>query len=496
MNTVFKIIPLLTALFAFSCNDPMPKVKLYAPPGDLSGIDGLSKSPYFNVLVEDSTAFVYYGKDDSTAAAYNGKGVSFLNFEMSYGPVSLDIITHESIDSFQVLKSPGKVEQQGQSQLHITVNEPVKFLVSVFLEEVGQQDFFISAEMPDWKKPKESAKGVLYLKPGTHQFGEAWNPFVDGIHTLYLEGGAVVEATINVPAAKEVNILGRGIFAQAFAKNAERKVGDQKSWFASGMGISLTNVEKVKVDGIAIINSPACQLAINNANEVIMKNVKLCGFGEENNDGLHLYSRNVIAEDLFICSSNDRITLNGAYDNQKKLQSNEPLQNRLISTIAENIQIRNAVFYGIKNGGDIIISRNANADVRSVFVESVTSLKETKDGFVSAQQAGEGNVFDVIVVDSKIHHNHLVDIQILDPVKSGIKGAKIRSIYLDDIVVESTKNKIGSRLAGASTNRLVEDVIFTNITTPEGMVNDFADMNISTNGFVKDVQVQVIERDD
>lgn len=493
IRSILKTFPFLAFFMLVSCNEPMPKTKLYAAPGDLSGITGVSESPYFGALIEGERAFVYYGKDDSADVAYRGKGVSFLNFEMSYGPVLMDVTTQEEIDSFRVQPNPGKFEMTGQKQINISVKEPTKFIVTVFSKENGQQNLIISAEMPDWKKPKEDAKGVLYLKPGVHKFGEGWNPFTNGVHTLYLEGGAVVEATLNVTGAKTVNIIGRGIFTQAFAKNPTRKEGEQRAWMGSGMGISITDVKNVRVDGIAILNSPSCQLAINNADEVIMKNVKLCGFGEANNDGLHLFSRNVIAEDLFICSSNDRIVLNGVYDNQKELQQNEPLDNRLTSTIVENIQIRDAVLYGIKAGGDIMISRNANADIRSVFVEDMISLAETENGFVAALHDGEASIYDVIVVNSKVHHRNLLDVQILDNEKT---SSKIRSMYLDDIIVESTKKNIGIQMAGASKERFITDVIFTNITATDGLITNIGEMNLEKNAFVKEIKVKVVERDE
>lgn len=484
-----KYLPFLALVFIISCNEPMPKVTLYPAPEGLALVNGLTESPFFKVLVEDKKAFVYYGKDDSANVAYEGKGISFMSFEMSYGPVLMDVLSIEDIDSFQIRPSPGKYEELGKRQLRVIVDEPSKFLITLYLKEGGRQDLILSAEMPDWKKPKPDDKGVLYLKPGVHQFGEAWSPFVDGIHTLYLEGGAVVEATLNIRNNNKVSILGRGIFSQNFANKPENKL-------EKGRGISITDVKKVRVEGITVINSPACQLAINNAEEVILKNIKLCGFGSRNNDGLHLYSRNVIAEDLFICSSNDRICLNGIYDTQRDLQAGESLEKRLTSTIVENIQIRNAVLYGIKNGADLMLSRNANADIRTVLVENISSLADTENGFVSSIQKGSGNIYDVVVVDSKLHHGHLLDMQILDSPNGEQNKGEIRSVYLDNISVALAKNEIGIRLSGASIKNQIMDVIFTNISTNNGMVNAFEEMSIDTNAYVSDIKVQVVERDE
>ena len=55
-----------------------------------------------------------------------------------------------------------------------------------------EHSFIISAEKPETNIPSKEDKGVLFLEPGVHQYGQAWDPFVNGIHTVYVKGGAVL----------------------------------------------------------------------------------------------------------------------------------------------------------------------------------------------------------------------------------------------------------------------------------------------------------------
>lgn len=485
--------PLFLVVAAFvwgnSCNGPMPKTTVYASPGDLTNVEGLQECPFFNAFVDDQKAFVYYSKNALADSAYNGRGVSYLNFEMSYGPVMFDVVSNEAIDSFSIKPFEGEFEKVDSHKIHVVIEEPTKFLITLFLAESGMQDFIVSAEMPDWKKPKKDARGVLYLSPGVHKMGANWNPFKEGIHTLYLEGGAVLEATLNTLGTREVTILGRGIVSQAFAKNGKK---EQPSWSAVNQGISITDCKKVKIDGVAVMGSPGCQLGIYNADEVLLKNIKLCGFGAGTNDGLHLFSRNVIADDLWIVASGDRITLNGKYDAQQSLAADEPIETRLTSCIAENIQIRNVVSYGVKSGADLMLSRNADANIRTVLVENIASLTPTDFGFLSALHSGDADIFDVVIIDSKLYHGNLVNVEILPGEESG----KIRSLYLDDISLTGDFKAIGKRIQGYSNQRNIEDVIFTNVSLNGENIPTFHQMNITNNSFVKDIKVKVELRDE
>lgn len=490
-NSFWGLLFLVLTLHV-GCNEPMPKTVVYPSPGNLAQIEGLSESDFFKVKVEADSAFVYYGKDEAPDTAYDGKGISFLSFEMSYGPVNLEVSTTEPIDSFSVTPFNGSTNLTNSTHLHVSFNEPDKLLLTVFLKKSGKQQLVLSAEMPDWKKPKVDERGVLYLKPGIHQKGENWDPFTEQIHTLYLEGGAVLQTTLNVKGGKSAHIKGRGIVTQAFAKHASRKDDDAEPWFARCQGIAITNTKKVKIEGITVMNSPGCQLAVNNADELLMNNVKLCGFGEQDNDGLHLFSRNVIAEDLLVISSGDRITLNGLYDNQTSQSEGDKTANKLTGCIAENIQIRDFKAYGVKNGADIMLSKNANHDLRTVLIENVASLAPTSGGFIAANHHGKGGIFDVVIVNSKVYHSQLINVQI----KKGVGQGKLRSLYLDNIDIDAQTSQIGSAIHGFSPERNVTDVIFTNLSAQGNFVKEFTQMGIKTNPFVSDIQVKVEIRDE
>lgn len=484
------IVLLAVGFILQSCNPPMAKTVVYDSPGDLSQVEGLSESPFFSATIDGKPAFVYYGKEDVNNRFYEGRGVSYLNFEMSAGPVNFEVLSSLPIDSFSILPFEGTVQRSGEKGLTISIDEPTKFLISTFSEKKERHDFIVSAETPDWKKPEKGDKGVLYLEAGIHHFGEAWNPFTNDIHTLYLEGGAVVEATLKIVDADKVSILGRGIFAQAFSKHGKRRIPAGEAWFADCMGIYINKVKKVKVEGIAVLNSPSYQLEVNNANEFYMNNVKLCGFGESNNDGLHVYSRNATVENSFICSNDDRICLNGLFDNEKVLVENEPIENRMSSCIVENVVLKDLVTWGCKNGADIMFTWNAAKDTRTVFVDNIMSLAPTNKAFISAMHGGSGLISDVVIANCHLYHGNLLDLRVNNASCWGKGGGNISSIVIDNVSMDADPQNVGKQMLGFSTQSTISNVILSNLSANGKPIESLDQTGIVLNEFVKGIGVK------
>jgi hypothetical protein len=284
-------------------NGSVDNVRIYPGPGCLEAVHGLEESKDFDLLVEGKNAFVYRGWEIHDPFEWYGdagvmvdspayRGVSFCSFETT-GPCTFQITTRAPMKSWDLKPVVGKVKAVDAKTLEVTIEGPQKFFLTAKLEGEEKADFFIiSAERPMDYQVDRKDPSVLYLEKGVHHFGQAWDPFVNGIQTVYLEPGAVVEATIRSRGKRNISILGRGVFAQSFVRHAEEvEHRQEQEWDADWMGVCITDSQNVVMEGVWIANSPSYQCEFSNCHNVVATNLKLTGFGEHNNDGFHLYGK-------------------------------------------------------------------------------------------------------------------------------------------------------------------------------------------------------------
>lgn len=471
-------------------------ITVYPPVTGLEKIRGLDISDVFNISVLGQEGFVYKTweirdenehKKQKNSISY--QGVSFFNFEMD-APTSITIASFKNAENWKVLpKLADEAINISKNTITLDLKEAQKLVISAVIE--GKEEFFIlSAELPETNIPDKNDTTVLYLEPGVHRYGQAWDPFVNGIQTLYISPGAVLEATIKSKNKEGVKILGRGIISQSFTTHSEES-SQEEEWDADWLGVVFIDSKDIEIDGVTIMSSPSYQLEVSNCTDVVINNVKLCGFGEHNNDGIHTYSKNVLINDSFIASNDDRICITGLYDAEEG--SDELLwdgSNKLKGVPASNIHIKNVTFWGLdNNGGDIMLTWNGADYAKDILIENTISLTATNKAFIAARHGGSADINNLTIKNAKLYHGNLFDIEIGESRYQGAGGGKIRNMILENIDIEAPLKDIGKQLIGQSEDSGIDGIRLKNIRGNDGILKDIDQIQLSKNEFVTDITV-------
>jgi Glycosyl hydrolases family 28 len=477
--------------------DSIGDVMLHPSVKNLEKIKGLTESTIFDLTVNGQNAFVYHSREImdqyehiKQLKSISYQGVSYVNFSMSK-KVKLQINSlNGKASNWKILPKRADVKvDETTNSIIFTLNKPEKFVISAVIGGL-EQSIIISAEKPETNIPSKTDKGVLYLGPGIHQYGQAWDPFVNGIHTVYVAGGAILEATIKSNKKNNVKILGRGILSQSFVTHAEESSPNEKAreqeWDADWLGVVFTDSQNIEIDGITIMNSPSYQLEVANCKSVKINNVKLCGFGEHNNDGIHTYGNNVLVEDSFIASNDDRVCITGLFD---KENGTDNLQwdgsNELTGVSVSNITLRNMVFWGLdNNGADIMLTWNGSGNAKNILVENAVSLTGTNKAFIAARHGGSADIHDLIFRNIILYHPNLFDVEIGESNYQGAGGGKLRNLLLENFTIHANFRDIGKQLKGESKASNIEGIIFKNIITNDGVLTDLNQIKLISNEFV------------
>lgn len=466
------------------------------------GVDGLEKvkgfeeSKIFDLKINDKDAFVYRSfeildehEHVKQLRSISYQGVSYVNFSMEK-EVNLEVTTNDKVDKWTILPNNNIKTETTENSLKFSLSEPQKFVISAVIED-KEQFFIISAEVPETKIPSKDDKSVLFLEPGVHQYGQAWDPFVDGVKTLYVSGGAVLEATIKSKNKDGVKILGRGVLSQSFTTHAEESSKEQE-WDSDWLGIVFIDSKDIEIDGIAVMSSPSYQLEFANSEDAIVNNVKLCGFGEHNNDGIHTYGRNILVQNSFVASNDDRICVTGLFDKENGTSDdiNWDGSNELTGTPVSNIIIKDMVFWGLdNNGGDIMLTWNGSDYAKDVTIENVISLTSTNKAFIAARHGGSADIHDLKIKNIKLYHGNLFDVEIGGKMYQGAGGGKLRNISLENVYLDSDFAHLGKQLMGQNKESNIDNITFKNISTNEGVITSIDQLNIKANEFVTGLEV-------
>lgn len=498
---LFATLSLLGISTFTACGKSESEVTIYPAPGDLSGVQGLEESGVFDLSVSGKDAFVYRGWEIRDEFEWYGdagvmvdspsyNGVSFCAFETT-GKCEIRITTTEVIEHWDLKPTVEGAKKLDDHTIVATIDGPQKLFLSVDLEGNEEHDYFIiSAESAMDYKVSKKDPSVLYLKKGVHHFGQAWDPFVEGVKTVYLEPGAVVEATIRSKGKQNISILGRGVFAQSFVRHAEEVENRQEQeWDADWTGICLTDSQNIVMEGVWIANSPGYQCEFSNCVNVLTRNVKLTGFGEHNNDGYHLYGKNITVEDGFVAGNDDRICVTGLYDADNgdgNLEWDGVIQ--LIGVPAENITIRNMVFAGLhNNGGDIMLTWNGADYCRNVIIEDCKSLFATNKGFLASKHGGSA-IFDQILIQNiHLYHPVLVSLEVADGRYMGAGGGAIHNFTLKDITIDAEPSEVGLFMNGQNETSDISGFHFINLKANGKKITDLSQTAIEINEFVSDI---------
>lgn len=467
------------------CHSQSPKLYISPNPGDLSAIEGLKESELFGMSVNGQDLFVYHGfQMEYNNYGFGKKGGSFVNFASEPGWLNLEITTSEKIDNYTIMPFV-EHEKVNETTIRVRTDKPQKFLVTADLEKSGENWFIVSVEEPETNIPDKNDPSVLFIEAGVHQFGRAWRPYVNGIKTVYLAPGAVVQATMHTVGQDGLTLTGRGLFAQALWDNGKEVSPLKTEWMGDMMGIYFRECNDLSIDGISVINCPSYQIELADCENVVVDNVKLLGFGKGNNDGIHLYGRNIELKNSFLAGSDDRICITGLFDREKfEVTKQEELQPRLEDTDVYNLRISNIIFWGQKNGADIMLTWNGGKTCRDVIIENVHSLGFTNKGFVGSKHGGSVIIEDVTIRNAHLNHHRLIDIEVTAAGSWGQGGGSVRNILLENITIDAEPGQVSNKIIGHSPKSNVDHITFKNVTANGVKLTNIEQTSIETNEFV------------
>jgi hypothetical protein len=481
-EVVFRYVPLLLVAKAAA-------VEIHPEPGDLSAVVGLQRSELFQVEVGSRSSFVYHGAEpEFNKYGFARKGGHFTSFGIAYGASAvIEVVTKLPIERFQVLPLVVSHDRVDAHRLRLEIRGPTRFLLTVWMG--GEEQWLVvSADEPETLIPDKHDPEVLFLGPGVHHRPRAWDPFVEGIRTVYLAPGAVLEATIRSVGKDGITLRGRGILAQAKWKNGKLESPLAAEWMAGYMGMHFRDCSNVSIEGIAVINCPSYQLELADCEQVHVRNVKLLGFGEGNNDGMHLYGRHIRVEDSWIAGSDDRICLTGLFDREKfEVTSADQLQARLEDTDVHNLHIRNVIFWGHKNGGDIMITWNGGKTCTDILIEDCKSLGLTNKGFLSAKHGGSVVAENIVIRNVELFHPRLVSIEVKEASCWGAGGGAIRNVLVEHVKIHADPSQVDLQILGHDETSDVSGITFRNIRANGVRLRSIEETSIRTNAFVKGV---------
>ena len=182
---------------------------------------------------------------------------------------------------------------------------------------------------------------VKYFDPGIHEAGEITLGSGD---VLFIDTGAIVYGTVKMSGCSDVVITGNGILDTSHQEK--------------GAAIHFDNCSDISISGILIISSKGGWMVVpSNCTDVRIKDVKILGFGA-NNDGIDLVSDSDVRIDhCFIRSTDDCIALKTG-------------KNRGSSGIC----ITDCTFYGFASSDGVIVGYEARSPIDSVLVRDCDVL--------------------------------------------------------------------------------------------------------------------------
>jgi hypothetical protein len=150
--------------------------------------------------------------------------------------------------------------------------------------------------------PGKNDPGVIYFGPGIHR-PESGVVELKSNQTLYLAGGAILEANVHAQDAENVAIRGRGVLS-----------GNRWEWRKGpGWSIGLRNCRNVTIEGIVVRGAPHWTIVPSGCDHVTIANVKICNVRVQmNDDGINpCNSRRVAIRNCFVRTVDDCIALKG-----------------------------------------------------------------------------------------------------------------------------------------------------------------------------------------
>lgn len=296
---------------------------------------------------------------------------------------------------------------------------------------------------PETYRPDPKDTSVIYFAPGFHKVKDDVLNLTDG-KTLYLAGGAVLNASIKCVNAKNTRICGRGIVYKPVD------------------GVAVNYSDKVQIENIIFINPQHYTVSSGQSKNVTVRNIR--SFSCRGwSDGIDLFSNdNVMIEGVFMRNSDDCIAI---YAHRWDFYGN-----------CTNVTVRNSTLWA-DVAHPILIGTHGNPEpgkeetIENISFNNIDILNHDEpqldyQGCMSIN-VSDGNLaknirFENIRVED-FEQGQLVNMRVAYNKKyAKAPGRGIENIYFKDITYTGNNANI-SIIQGYDDTRMIKDVTFENL---------------------------------
>lgn len=448
---IFRIATILAASFFIFQNTTAEIVTYPTPPG-------LVTSPDFTVTADNQPVWVerigskLASFDYALYGTREMEDLNVVNFSCS-GPVTIVIKANSNIEKFTIRpKSRNIVSRTNGSELTLEINGPQKLYIEI--NELPHLAIF--ANPLEVKPQKKGDPGVIYYGPGVHNPGRI--DLVSNM-TIYVAGGAVVNADFFGRNIKNVNITGRGIIQGK---------------------IKMTASSNFNVSGVFIRNTSGWTNTLTDCHNCSYRNVKIFSYEAIYSvDGIDPVScTNFTIDDCFMRCRDDCVAIKSP-DPRLKVDS---------------VYVTNCVMVGWACSDGVTIGFELNGGpVENIHVNNCDILYARGDGRTQGHSAfsivcdGPALVqnifFEDIRVEEQVEFKNLELIVTDGSLYGTDPPGHIRGVFMKNIHWENkTKPFI---IRGYSPDNLAEDIKFENCTVGDKILRNINDADIRINSFAK-----------
>ena len=422
-------------------------------------VPGLVTSPDFRVTANGQDIWTeklgvggYENSEQQFVSDYM-EDLNIANFSCS-GEQSISITTPEDIQNYVIHpKSKHIVAEVKGREMTFCIDGPQQ----LYIEVNTLPHLAIFANPLEENVPSPDDRDVVYYGPGVHDIGEIT---LQSNHTIYIAGGAVVNANVRGVNLENVKILGRGCL------NGNMRVNTSKN---------------IEVNGIFMRSTRGWTNTITDCYNTVYENVKVFSYlGVWGLDGINpVASKNFVINNCFIRTRDDCIAIKSF---------------RAENIDTDSISVTKCLLVGWDHADGVTLGFELQGgNVKNVFVKDCDIVRARGGGRTGGHSAfsivcdGPSKVsnicFENIRVASDIEFKNL-EIIITDGTLYGKGGiGSINGVYMKDIYWENTEKPF---IIQGHSSQLIENISFRNCYVGGKLITKPGDANFQTE-FVKEI---------
>ena len=356
--------------------------------------------------------------------------LNIANFSCS-GKQNISITASEDIKSYVIHpKSKNIVAEVKGSEMTFNIDGPQQ----LYIEINTLPHFAIFANPLEENVPSPNDNSVVYYGPGSHDVGEIT---LQSNQTIYIAGGAVVNANVRGVNLENVKITGRGCL------NGNMRINTSKN---------------IEVNGIFMRSTRGWTNTITDCYKTVYENVKVFSYlGVYSLDGINPVScKNTVINNCFLRTRDDCIAIKSP--------------SRVENSNTDSISVTKCLLVGWMSADGVTLGFELQGgDVKNVFVRDCDIVRARGGGRTGGHSAfsivcdGSSKVSDIyfedIRVSSDIEFKNL-EIIITDGTLYGNGGiGNINGVYMKDIYWENAEKPF---IIQGQQSQPIENIVFQN----------------------------------